>query len=104
MELGRAFRELEPVLIQKSYEELTTMEAIEKSAMLLSRYDEQKDVEKEFYPAKPSNDADAKEWAYERERAYKKDEPLKKMYKSNKVEEEKKAAEKFDVTRMDSTD
>ena len=94
-ELQRVVREMEPVLLEKRYEALTTYEEMDKSAQLLSRYNEQKEVEKSFYQERPTTDSKAKEWCYEREMAYEQDKLLTQLYKDEDEDKEKQAEKAY---------
>ena len=87
--------------MEKKYEELTTFETMQKSEQLLSNHDKQHEVEKEFYQEPPKSDTEAKEWCYEREMAYKRDELVKQLFTAKNDAMEKKAADTFDCMQAE---
>ena len=69
-ELQRVVREKEPILLEKKYLELTTLEKVQMSQSKLAYYGDTAAVEKEFVEEPPTDDAASKDWCYERKMAY----------------------------------
>ena len=80
-EIQRQVREVEPILIEKKYMEQTTLEMVQQSQATLAYYGDKRSVEKEYAIEPPTNDAEAKEWCYERKMAYESDKKMRELYK-----------------------
>ena len=79
-EIQRVVREMEPILIEKKYMKQTTLEMVQQSQATLAYYGDKRAVEKEYAIEPPTNDAEAKEWCYERKGAYEADKKMRALY------------------------
>ena len=97
MELQRVVREKEPIVLEKKYLALTTLEEVQMSQGKLAFYGDIASVEREYKVQAPTEDQECKQWCYERMMAYKADEKLTGLYKEQAYQKEKAAMKKYDV-------